>query len=101
VSPFNENGNADRPYLKCTATRCQKFLGFIDDRGLDASNPPCTCGVPSRRQIAGRDKEVARGVHFVCMHAACGFYKGLVDEEGRRVCVEEGWIGVWVELGII
>ncbi|OJD10148.1 hypothetical protein ACJ73_09917 [Blastomyces percursus] len=58
----NRKGNAGRPYYKCH--RCNKFLCFADDRGNDPSNPPCYCGVLSRRQVAGYDKHVPRGMHF-------------------------------------
>ncbi|KAG5921820.1 hypothetical protein E4U42_005691 [Claviceps africana] len=80
----NRNGNAGRPYYICIP--CNKFSCFTDDRGKDPGNPPCDCGVPSRRQVACREK--GRKVHFVCMSGKCDFYRTCFDAEGDVVAVE-------------
>ncbi|KAK4233357.1 hypothetical protein C8A03DRAFT_19562 [Achaetomium macrosporum] len=81
----NRNGNAGRPYYKCQP--CNKFLCFADSRGNNPGNPPCDCGVSSKTQVAGKEKKVPRGVHYVCRLGKCDFYKPCV-ENGKQVAVE-------------
>lgn len=94
----NRNGNAGRPYYKCTA--CAKFLCFADDRGLDLDNPQCHCGAPSRRQVSGPTKRVSRGLHYVCSRGGCSFYPPVYGERGQ-LNVDEELVGFLAQLRIV
>ena len=83
----NRKGNAGRPYYKCQ--HCSKFLCFVDDRGNDPNNPPCHCGASSKTQVAGREKKVPGGIHYVCRLGGCDFYKPNIGEDGNQVTVED------------
>ena len=78
----NQKGNAGRPYYKCET--CTEFLGFVDFKGNGTDNPPCDCGVSSKMQIAGSERRVSRGLHFVCRLARCDFYAPLLREDGNQ-----------------
>jgi hypothetical protein len=50
----NPNGNASRPYYVCPFEHdyeATNFLGFADERGNAAYNPPCWCYTPSKATI--------------------------------------------------
>ncbi|KAH7207875.1 uncharacterized protein BKA55DRAFT_586364 [Fusarium redolens] len=68
----NPNGNAGRPFHKCT--NCQKFLVFADERGNFLDNPQCHCGESSKAQIAGRNSRNPGGLHYVCRLGTCDYY---------------------------
>lgn len=82
----NRNGNAGRPYYKCTC--CSKFLAFADDRGNDPNNPRCDCGVSSKRQLASREK--GRKIHYVCRLGKCNFYDVQLSAIDGSVATVEG-----------
>ncbi|KAK2038244.1 hypothetical protein LZ31DRAFT_479318 [Colletotrichum somersetense] len=81
----NRNGNVGRPYYRC----CKDFYSFADLRGYHPYNPRCDCGLPSRMQIAGRERRTAGGLHFVCTGGLCDFYSELVDEDGEQERVND------------
>ena len=96
----NRNGNGGRPYDKCVP--CGKFLGFADERGNDPRNPPCECGVPSKRQVTGYRNKTPRAVHYVCRLRRCDFYAELRDgSDGERVVVDERLLALLAKLAII
>ncbi|KAH9883296.1 hypothetical protein F4778DRAFT_802559 [Xylariomycetidae sp. FL2044] len=95
----NRNGNAGRPYFKCVP--CDKFLVFADARGNDHENPVCLCRVASKRQVAGRDRQVPRCLHYVCRLGRCGFFARARDVEGKAVTVDEEMIETLARLSII
>lgn len=95
----NRKGNAGRPYDKCT--RCKKFLGFADERGNDPNNPPCHCGVSSRRQLAGPEKQVPYGLHYVCRLGACDFYAPYTNAGNQQVTVSRELVDCLATLQII
>ncbi|KAK2037077.1 hypothetical protein LZ31DRAFT_426802, partial [Colletotrichum somersetense] len=76
----NRKGNAGRPYYKCLP--CNKFHCFADSRGCDPRNPNCSCGQPSRMQVAGRERNPPGGLHFVCQNGGCDFYLPRVNDNG-------------------
>ncbi|KAF2498794.1 hypothetical protein BU16DRAFT_443877, partial [Lophium mytilinum] len=84
----NRKGNTGRPYFKCLS--CDRFLCFADRRGNDPSNPLCFCGASIKRQISGPEKDVARGVHFVCRLGECAFYRICVDANHQQCIVANG-----------
>ena len=87
----NRNGNAGRPYFKCS--RCPAFISFGDKRGIDQTNPQCHCQIPSRRQLNGRDHETPRGLHFVCGgYGNCNYFTRGTTGEGQQLTVEEGLV---------
>ncbi len=61
----NRNGNSGRPYLKCMP--CNKFVTWLDDRGIDDECPTCSCKLLCRRQVAGNK---ARLIHEHCISYA-------------------------------
>ncbi|KAK0639665.1 hypothetical protein B0T16DRAFT_247042 [Cercophora newfieldiana] len=99
TSAWNRKGNRNRPYYSCGD--CDKFLGFADSNGNDANNPPCNCGIPSKMQIAGPEKPVSRGLHFVCSLATCKFYEPWTNEMGEQVrATDDGMAEVLARLGL-
>ncbi|KAF2688904.1 hypothetical protein K458DRAFT_293711, partial [Lentithecium fluviatile CBS 122367] len=82
----NRKKNAGLPYDKCK--RCWKFLGFADEQGNDPNNPPCCCGVSSKRQVAGPEKRVPHGLHYVCRLGTCDFYAPCKDGKDRHLAVD-------------
>ena len=87
----NRKGNAGRPYYKRPG--CGKFLVFNDQRGNDPLNPACTnCGVSSKMQIAGPEKEVPRGLHYVCRLGRCSFYDTVKDGRGAQFSLGSEWL---------
>lgn len=97
----NPNGNAGRPYLKCSKPLCNKFVTFTDNRGIhddDSSyitNPLCQCGSPSRLQVCGREPHVRnpRALHFVCAYGRCEFFEYKFDSDGEKMILSEFGIG--------
>ena len=83
----NRTGNAGRPYYKCL--KCDKFQCFDDDRGNNPKNPRCSCQVASRQQVAGPDKPIPRGLHYVCRSGQCNFYTVRLDEHEQQITVSE------------
>lgn len=86
----NRKGHAGRPYHK--SLPCGKFVGFAHDRGNDPNNPPCHCGASSKTQIAGREKKIPGGIHYVCRLGECDFYKPCIGKDGEQVTVEDDLI---------
>lgn len=96
----NRNGNAGRPYYKCMP--CDKFITFIDNRGIHFHNPECGCGHSSRLQVAGRfAPKLARGLHYVCATGSCDFFQSAADRSGRNYDVTEDLLPMLVGLSII
>ncbi len=82
----NRTGNAGRPYYKCMP--CGKFHCFADQRGNDPTNPPCHCGLSSRRQISSLQKLKGRQIHYVFRVGRCDFYN--VHRNPQQESVELG-----------
>ena len=95
----NRNGNAGRKYLKCVP--CKRFVAFLDDRGVHASNPTCFCNRPSRLQIAGAGKIKPRGLHYVCVRGGCDFYEAATDDQGEQYSATERLAEIMIQLKII
>ncbi|KAI0970446.1 hypothetical protein F4678DRAFT_462673 [Xylaria arbuscula] len=95
----NRNGNAGRPYYKCTP--CNNFLVFADERGNDPTNPECHCGFSSKRQITGRSDRVAGLVHYVCRLGECDYYNPSRDESGIATVIAANLIDDLSKLSII
>ncbi len=85
----NRNGNAGRLYYKCTNPSCGQFLGFADERGLDATNPQCHCGLSTRRQVEKQKNGGPRGVFFTCMQGSCSFYEALRRQDQTPVMLTD------------
>lgn len=81
----NRNANSGRPYLRCDT--CNRFVTFLDERGVHSVNRRCDCGNPSRIQVAGKHK--GRSLHFVCSAGACNFYEEAQDDAGKVSLVDE------------
>ncbi|KXJ87066.1 hypothetical protein Micbo1qcDRAFT_208463 [Microdochium bolleyi] len=95
----NRKGNAGRPFYRCDP--CGKFIAFDDDRGLGVHNPPCACGSPARRQVAGPEKAVARHVHYVCARGGCDYYAPHRGDDGSLWQVQESLIASLAGMKII
>lgn len=95
----NRNGNAGRPYYKCVP--CDKFLVFADNRGNDPTNPPCMCGLASKRQVAGKERKTSRGLFYVCRKGACDFYAPALDRQEQQISIEDPIITLLAKLCII
>jgi hypothetical protein len=95
----NRKGNAGRPFYKCVA--CDQFLCFADWRGNDPNNPLCHCGQSSKRQVAGYDRQIPRGVHYVCRLGSCDFYAVCRNSSGGQVAVQDALVRALAGLSII
>ena len=95
----NRNGNAGRPYYKCD--QCNKFHCFDDDRGNDPRNPRCLCQVASRQQVAGPEKAIPRGLHYVCRSGQCNFYTVRRDVNAQQITVTEDLVEMLARLEVI
>lgn len=95
----NRTGNANRPYYKCIP--CDKFQCFDDDRGKSPDHPLCSCNIPSRQQVAGPDKFIPRGLHYVCSSGACDFYGVQRDAQQQQITLDENLVDTLARLNII
>lgn len=93
----NRNGNANRPYLKCSA--CRKFITFTDTRGDHAINRVCHCYKPSRLQVSSLQK--GRKLHYVCSTGQCGFYDPAMNRESKHVVLPEDLVKDFADLNLI
>ncbi|KAE8391582.1 hypothetical protein BDV23DRAFT_171542 [Aspergillus alliaceus] len=75
--PFNENGNAYRPYYSCSS--CEEFACFGDMRGVLAENPTCYSGPDG-----GRAK-FPRSIFYRCATGGCLFFEHMTDSHGRII----------------
>lgn len=92
----NRNGNANRPYLKCSP--CNKFVTFLDERGEHSVNPGCDRHRPSRLQVASFHK--GRKLHFVCSTGQCTFYEEPLTRKARPITLTEELVEelAWLKL---
>lgn len=51
--------------------------------------------------MAGREKKVPRGVHYVCRLGACDFYQPCIGIDGEQVSVEDDLVTGLAALGIL
>lgn len=93
----NRNGNANRPYLKCSP--CDKFITFLDERGSHSVNPRCECHMPSRLQVASSNK--GRKLHFVCSTGHCTFYEVAHDNDNETINLTESLVVKLASLRLI
>ncbi|KAF2875065.1 hypothetical protein BDV95DRAFT_486030, partial [Massariosphaeria phaeospora] len=73
TSSNNRNGNAYRPYYRCDS--CDVWITWDDGRGVDGGNPPCECGVVSRRRKAGGNSKRKGDFFWECARGRCGFFE--------------------------
>lgn len=95
----NRKGNAGRSYFICIP--CDKFAVFADTRGNDPTNPPCHCGLSSKRQVSGDDKAIPRNPHYVCRRGECDFFQRSTNTAGIPISIEEEIIGRLALLSIL
>lgn len=76
-----------------------KFLVFADNRGNDPNNPTCNCGVPSKRQVASREK--GRKIHYVCRLGKCNFYNASLSDGGIVTVERDDLVSLLAMLRII
>ncbi|RBR15430.1 hypothetical protein FVER53590_09337 [Fusarium verticillioides] len=95
----NRNGNAGRPYHKCT--NCQKFLGFADLRGNSPDNPPCYCSESSKAQVTGENGGSPGRLHYVCRLGTCDYYAERVDQENEQVRFSRDVVDRLARLGLV
>ncbi|KAE8312772.1 hypothetical protein BDV41DRAFT_538684 [Aspergillus transmontanensis] len=87
TSRNNPNGNAGRPLYECTNSKCLKFSCFGDMRGVLMDNPACDCSslLHSRLQIAGRDRQYPRALHYTCAVGRCSYFSYLTNERDEKI----------------
>lgn len=104
VLPGNHNGHANRPYYACS--NCGKFATFADITGIHnpltfGENVFCSCpsyGLP-RLQVAGKDKELAGRLHWVCATGNCDLFAWFGN---GTVCVLDSvGIDLWKRAGLL
>ncbi|KZF23914.1 hypothetical protein L228DRAFT_259203 [Xylona heveae TC161] len=94
----NRNGNAGRPYYKCSP--CGKFLCFDDRGGNSLRNPPCFCDVSSKLQVTGRERTPPRKLHYVGRLGQCNFYRQCYNRMEEEVPLSEKFLDNFAHLGI-
>lgn len=100
VKPDNPNGNALRPYVKCID--CNKFVTWLDKRGIDDTCPACCCKKLCRRQVAGKyGNKSPRALHYVCSLGICNYYEVCQDEDGDEQVATDELMGLLARLNII
>ncbi|KAI1822986.1 hypothetical protein F4861DRAFT_352381 [Xylaria intraflava] len=83
----NPNGNANRPYFKCS--KCKRFLVFRDWRGIDPENPVCCCGYISRRGVTGVKNAKPGRLFYTCVAGDCDFFEWMThDREVIRISMD-------------
>lgn len=60
---------------RCETIGCQQrsWIAWDDNIGVHVSNPHCGCGIPSRRDYAGRNSYVARRMFWTCADGTCNY----------------------------
>lgn len=102
TSQSNRNGNPGRRYAKCLP--CDKFVTWLDNRGLNnPGSPRCHCNEVCRMQRARNSPLVTTpgGLHYVCPTGACGYYSPCQNEQGRTWVVHDDLLDLFVGLRII
>lgn len=100
VNANNANGNSSRPYAKCM--HCNKFVSWLDARGIDETCPPCSCGKLCRRQVAGKfGNKNPRALHYVCSLGICDFYGLCRDEDGDEQVAADELLDLLARLNVI
>ncbi|KJR89825.1 uncharacterized protein SPSK_06757 [Sporothrix schenckii 1099-18] len=94
----NRKRNAGRPYYKCRP--CNKFLCFVDERGVNPNHPWCHCRRPSRLQVSGPEKSIPRSLHFVCRTGTCDYFSWQ-HKSGEPVTVTDDVVGMMANLAIV
>lgn len=88
TSPFNENGNAGRPYYICMDSgHYRKFSTFDDSRGVVRGNPQCSCGYMSRRC---RRNGLDRGEFYCCPVGGCTWFGEVPATTARPAVGSDG-----------
>ncbi|KAK4237114.1 hypothetical protein C8A03DRAFT_16315, partial [Achaetomium macrosporum] len=55
-----------------------------------------------KKQLAGRETSVPRGVHYVCRLGGCTFYRPHIGGSGEQVTVDDdNLVHLMVELSIL
>ncbi|CVL02063.1 uncharacterized protein FMAN_08183 [Fusarium mangiferae] len=95
----NRNGNAGRPYHKCT--NCRRFLGFADVRGNSPDNPPCYCRESSKAQVTGQNSGSPGRLHYVCRQGTCDYYAEGVGQNNKQISFSRDIVDRLARLGLI
>ncbi|KAJ5476576.1 hypothetical protein N7475_002305 [Penicillium sp. IBT 31633x] len=45
-----------------------RFICIDDQRGISPASPVCNYGRYSQRQMAGAERQISRGPHYICAH---------------------------------
>jgi hypothetical protein len=107
VGPRNRNGNAGRPYYKCSNATCREFATFADLRGIHNSivfgqNFVCSC--PSynlpRLQVAGRESKHPHALHWVCATGKCDMF-AWCGNDGIACVLDPDQIDLFISAGIL
>lgn len=96
----NRNSNSGRPYLKCTP--CNKFVTWLDDRGIDDECPTCSCNFLCRRQVAGKYGKInPRALHFVCSMGTCDYYRVCRYDDGEEQVTTDELVDLLAKMNVI
>ncbi|KAG7403635.1 hypothetical protein Forpe1208_v016332 [Fusarium oxysporum f. sp. rapae] len=95
----NRNGNAGRPFDKCT--NCRKFLGFADERGNVPDNPLCHCGESSKTQVNGQNRGNPGGLHFVCRLGTCDYYAVGMNRNHEQIRLRRDMVEHFANLKLV
>ena len=96
---LNRNGNAGRPYDKCT--NCGNFLGFADERGNTPNNPLCYCGQSSKSQVTGQNSGNPGGWHYVCRLGTCNYYAVRMNRNNKQIRLSGDMVEEFASLKLV
>ena len=100
TTPDRDIGNFGRPYYTCKTPNCtDRYFCFDDYRGITDDNPPCHCGRPSRRTIAGKAPYDSSYLRLRCSRGICGYEIWELAQNGQPKTVARADIQEWVGLG--
>jgi len=96
----NRNGKSGRPYLKCIP--CNKFVTWLDDRGIDDECPTFPCNFVCRRQVAGKYGKInPRVLHYVCGMGTCDYYEICRYEDGGEQVTTDDLVDLLARMRMI
>ncbi|KAH7148025.1 hypothetical protein DER46DRAFT_616104 [Fusarium sp. MPI-SDFR-AT-0072] len=95
----NRKGNAGRPYRK--RTNCQKFLGFVDERGNSPDNPLCYCGESTKAQVTGQNSGSDGRLHYACRKGTCDYYATEAGQNSEQIRVSRDIVYQLARLGLV
>ena len=78
VKPSSLGPNSGRPYYYCQRGHSRKFVTWNDNIGIKPGNPPCDCGLASRRDVGTSSGVIP---WYSCGTKTCGFKEDIEEDD--------------------